>query len=97
MSEAIPSVAEEHIASFVVHVTSQAIQAFNECYLDHPDIEILWDQTSSKAIALITTSSSKGVLAHLDEMQAFPGVISAALISHHVENTTDLDQQVSES
>lgn len=83
---------EEHIVSAVIHARPDALEAILGEIDQHPNMECAaWDE-KGKLVLLVTTTSQRSAAMYIEQMQLRPGVLSATMIAHHFEPTTELDQ-----
>lgn len=83
---------EEHIVSAIVHARPEELEAILAEIDQHPNMECAaWDE-KGKLVLLVTTTSQRSAAMYIEQMQLRPGVLSATMIAHHFESTTELDQ-----
>lgn len=86
---------EIHISSLVIHILpanlSSAIEKFSQC----ENLEVCAaDDTSGKVVALIETDSMWKIKAMMSEFERYSGVLSVAMIYHHVESHQSLQEAI---
>ena len=77
--------AEHHISSFVVHALPDAAEKVSEAIAALGDVEIHARDPSGKLILTLESADDDTIVTRLSAIQAIPGVLSAALVFHHVE------------
>ena len=82
--------AEVHIASFVVQHRAEAAAALAQAIARRPGLE-LSVAGDTRSVVLCESNGRRGVMAHVDELQAMPGVLNVLLVYHHAEPAPDLD------
>lgn len=79
-----PPPSEAHVSSLVAHVRADDVPAFRGALARIPGAEIHAEQ-GGKFVVTIETESEADVVARLNEISLLRGVLSAALVFHHVE------------
>ncbi|AEF22901.1 chaperone NapD [Pseudomonas fulva] len=71
-----------HIASFIVHARPEQLDAVlaNLRLLD--DLDVYQHSPQGKAVVVIEAVDEKLILQRIDQVNALPGVLNAALIYH---------------
>ena len=71
-----------HIASFIVHARPERLDAVlaNLRLLD--DLDVHQHSPEGKAVVVIEATDEKLILQRIDQVNALPGVLNAALIYH---------------
>jgi len=82
-----PDAFEAHVSSLVVHVRAEELQGFGEALAQIPGAEIHAEQ-GGKFVVTLETASEAEIVTRLNEISLLPGVLSAALVFHHVETQT---------
>ncbi|MTW19311.1 nitrate reductase [Rhodoplanes serenus] len=80
---------EEHISSLVVHVRPEHRAGFGAALAAMPGIEV-HAETGGKVVLTLETRSESDIVERLAVLSALPGVLSAALVFHHVETDVPL-------
>jgi nitrate reductase NapD len=80
--------AEHHISSLVVHALPTAADAVCEALAAFDGIEIHARDPSGKLILTLETADDATIVERLNAIYGIPGVLSAALVFHHFEQTT---------
>ena len=81
------SPAEHHISSLVVHALPDTADRVSEALAALGGIEIHARDPSGKLILTLETSDDATIVERLNEIHEIPGVLSAALVFHHFEQT----------
>jgi nitrate reductase NapD len=79
-----PEASEAHVSSLVVHVRAEDLPGFGDALAQIPGAEIHAEQGGNFVVTLETASEAE-IVARLNEISLLPGVLSAALVFHHVE------------
>lgn len=79
-----PNRGEAHVCSFIVHVREQSLDAVRARLLQIADLEIPAEQ-GGKLVVTLETASDDDIVTRMNQIQLLPGVLSAALVFHHVE------------
>ncbi len=80
--------AEHHISSMVVHALPDAADAVVEALAALDGIEIHARDPNGKLILTLETADDATIVERLNAIHTIPGVLSAALVFHHFEQTT---------
>jgi periplasmic nitrate reductase NapD len=78
---------EIHISSLVVHARPQAAATVRRDIAAMPGAEIHAGQ-GGKIVVTLETSSETAIVTRLNEISLLPGVLSAVLVFHQVDDST---------
>jgi periplasmic nitrate reductase NapD len=87
-TEAPDPPAEHHISSLVVHALPGAADAVCDALAALDGIEIHARDPSGKLILTLETADDAAIVETLNAIYGISGVLSAALVFHHFEQTT---------
>ena len=76
---------ELHISSLVVHARPERLVAVCAAIARLPGAEVHASNDQGKIVVTLETSNEGDVLTRLDQIGRMGGVMSAALVYHHVE------------
>jgi nitrate reductase NapD len=76
---------ELHISSLVVHARPATLAAVCAAIARLPGADIHASNEQGKIVVTLETSSERDILMRLDQIGRVRGVMSAALVYHHVE------------
>lgn len=76
---------ELHISSLVVHARPERLAAVRAAIARLPGAEVHASNHQGKIVVTLETSNEGDVLTRLDQIGRIGGVLSAALVYHHVE------------
>ena len=74
-----------HIASLVVHCRPEKLAAANAQISALPNVEIPASDERAKLVVLMEMHDESELLRRIDEIEAVPGVVSATLVFHQVD------------
>ena len=77
--------AEHHISSLVVHAMPDALDHVSAKLTALPGIEIHAQDPSGKLILTLETDYEAVIVEHMNAIYGIRGVLSAALVFHHIE------------
>jgi periplasmic nitrate reductase NapD len=76
---------QTHISSLIVHarpdMTGTVVDAINAI----PGVEVQIQDGRGKLVVVLETATELAIVEHLNAIQTLPGVLSTALVFHHVE------------
>jgi nitrate reductase NapD len=76
---------EFHVSSLVVHVRPEHLDGVLAALADMPGVETHGTAPSGKLVVTLETASEQDVVQHMGTIGELPGVLSTALVFHHVE------------
>ena len=76
---------ELHVASLLVLTPPNNVCAVRTAIASRAGAEIQIDDRTGKLVVTLEAASEADILAHIERIQAVPGVLSAALVYHEVE------------
>lgn len=76
-----------HISSLVVRVLPDRLHDVHAAIEALPGAEVHQSDGIAKLVAVLETADEQGIAAALNAIETLPGVLNAALIYHHVEET----------
>ena len=79
-----PEASEAHVSSLVVHVRADDLPGFGEALARIPGAEIHAEQ-GGRFVVTLETASEAEIVTRSNEISLLSGVLSAALVFHHVE------------
>jgi periplasmic nitrate reductase NapD len=79
-----PPASEAHISSLVVHVRVEDVPAFRDALARISGTEVHAEQ-GGKVVVTLETASEADIVTRLNEISLLRGVLSAALVFHHIE------------
>ena len=82
---------EVHIASIVVHVRPERIDAVAEL-ASQLGAEVSGTDPSGKLVIVLESPSERSIVAAIDAIQALEGVFAALLVYHHAEPASALEE-----
>jgi nitrate reductase NapD len=82
---------ELHISSLVVHARPATVAAVCAAIARLPGAEVHASSGQGKIVVTLETPDEAEVLARLDQIGRMGGVLSAALVYHHVEASAPAD------
>ena len=85
---------EEHIVSVVVHVRPEHCAAAEQAMDQLTGVERITNDPAGKYVVIISAPTAREALIQIETIQAFEGVLSAAMVAHHTENCESLDQEI---
>jgi len=85
---------EAHISSLVVHVRPDRAPAARAALTGMPGVEI-HAEAAGKVIVTLETDTEADIVARLNEISRLDGVMSAALVYHHIEAVAETDPAAS--
>jgi periplasmic nitrate reductase NapD len=85
---------EAHVSSLVLHVRPENLTDVRAALDSMPGVEVP-AEAGGKLIVTLETSSEGQIVARMNGISALPGVLSAALVFHHVE-TEPIDASISD-
>jgi periplasmic nitrate reductase NapD len=88
IADPVPS--ETHISSLVLHVRSEDVPAFRGALTRIPGAEIHAERIG-KFVVTLETQSEADIVTRLNDISLLQGVLSAALVFHHVETQPTAD------
>jgi nitrate reductase NapD len=77
--------AQTHISSLVVHARPEMAGAVIEAINAMPGVEVQVQDGSGKLVVVLETTTELAIVEHLNTIQTLPGVLSTALVFHHIE------------
>jgi len=80
--------AEHHISSLVVHAMPDAVDGVSAALTALPGLEIHAADRSGKLILTLETVDEAEIVERLNAIYGIRGVLSAALVFHHIEHIT---------
>lgn len=86
---------EVHISSLVVHCRVEAIASVIEAINAMPGAEVPQHNEQGKLVVLLETTGQAGIMNHITDIEALPGVISSALVYHQIDNEEHEDTEAS--
>lgn len=86
----IPPAPEAHVSSLVVHVRPENADAARAALLAMPGVEI-HAESSGKMVVTLETANEAEIVERLHEISRLDGVMSAALVFHHIEPAGETD------
>jgi nitrate reductase NapD len=75
---------EAHVSSLILHVRPENLADVRAALASMPGVEAP-AESGGKLIVTLETTSEGEIVARMNEMSVLPGVLSAALVFHHVE------------
>ena len=79
--------AEAHVSSLVVHVRLEKMAGARVALKNMPGVEI-HAEAGGKLVVTLETDNEADIVTRLNEISFLEGVMSAALVFHHVEADT---------
>jgi len=80
---------EHHISSLVVQGRPEALPAIRAAIQGLAGAEVPLDSPNGKLVVTLETADEHEILKHIDTIGRLDGVMSTALVFHHVERLTD--------
>jgi periplasmic nitrate reductase NapD len=77
--------AQTHISSLVVHVRPEMAGTVVDTINAMPGVEVEMQDGRGKLVVVLETATELTIVEHLNTIQTLPGVLSTALVFHHVE------------
>ena len=91
---AAPPALEAHVSSLVVHVRPERSRAARAALTGMPGVEV-HAEARGKIVVTLETDTEADIVVRLNEISLLDGVMSAALVYHHVEATAEADPAAS--
>ena len=85
-----------HISSLIVQVQPRCIDALKAECLAHEQVEVPAVDPAGKCVVLIEAPSQRHIVEFIDWLQEREGVLSVAMVYHHVESIAELEREVAE-
>ena len=85
---------EEHIVSVVVHIRPEHSAAAEQAMDQLAGVERITNDPAGKYVVVISAPTAREALVQIETIQAFEGVLSAAMVAHHTEESSSLDQEI---
>lgn len=79
---------ELHISSLVVQVRPDSLLAVRDAITALPGTEIHAESELGKLVVVLDVESAAVLSERMDQIQKLPGVLSASLVFHHVEDAS---------
>ena len=79
---------EAHVSSLVLHVRSEHLADVRAALAEVPGAEVP-AAAGGKLVVTLETVSEAEIVTRMNEISLLPGVLSAALVFHHVETETE--------
>ncbi len=80
---------ETHFASLVVHCRPEALAAATEAISAMPNIDVPASDDNAKLVVMLEMRDESELLGGITAIEAVPGVVSATLVFHQVEDLED--------
>ena len=81
---------ETHFASLVVHCRPENLASATEAISAIPNIDVPVSDNNAKLVVMLEMSDESELLGGITAIEAVPGVVSATLVFHQVEDTEAL-------
>lgn len=81
--------AQVHISSLVVHCLPAKLEQVLASVARMDNVEIHAPDPSGKFVALLETENEQGILARIDQIQTFNGVLNATMVYHEIDDATE--------
>jgi nitrate reductase NapD len=79
---------EAHVSSLVLHVRPENLYEVRAALAEMPGVEIP-AEAGGKLVVTLETASEAEIVMRMNEISLLPGVLSTALVFHHVETETE--------
>ena len=78
-----------HISSLIVHARPECLADVERAIIAEDGAEVPMTDPCGKMIVVMETADSSSVTAFADHIAVMPGVLSANLVFHHIDDATD--------
>ncbi len=85
---------EIHIASMIVHVLPEHLQALQRWIESQPDVEIRADSPQGKLVLVVERAHQREILGVIDDVEQQTGVLSCTMVYHEVMKQSEGDQEL---
>lgn len=85
---------EIHIASMIVHVLPEHLQALQRWIESQLDVEIRADSPQGKLVLVVERAHQREILGVIDDVEQQTGVLSCTMVYHEVMNQSEGDQEL---
>ncbi|MEE4191301.1 MAG: chaperone NapD [Halieaceae bacterium] len=77
---------ETHFASLVVHCRPEALASATQAINAMPKIDVPASDNNAKLVVMLEMGDESELLGSITNIEAIPGVVSATLVFHQVED-----------
>ncbi len=89
-----PAKDEEHIVSVIVHARPESKATIEHVMDNLTGVERITQDEMGKYVLVISAPTARQVMERIEDIQDVEGVLNAAMVAHHTESATVLDEQI---